>query len=573
MADGGVGARHRLVGPAQKLRQAAVAVGVIGLVALGGIVSRQVLIGGLATLVLLGVLALWMSAPRRRDYMLRNLPPSGSAMLIVIGGLLLAGLVESAEMSSGRPLLLLLLGLAGLVVGSLSAGLVASRFKVGLAYRGLGPDESLRWFDQSSGIYLSIVRGGEFAMLGLMALLAGAVVAGDGRTSFDSVIPSLAALILVGGVGIGVVRLITLLRASQGSARQRTRVVDAITGLGPELVVHFSGGIRTLYQLGHWMSAIEATGRSWLLVCREKATFEAAADLVAGPTLFVEYYGDLDLAIVDTVGIVFYVNTGTKNNHVIRFEEPAHVQLHHGESDKPPSAGKTMRLYDAHFVAGPSARTRLVAAGVATDRVFEVGRPITDAVATVGALADAILYAPTWEGAHKDSDLSSVARMGEPLVRALLATGRDVVFRAHPLSGTADPAAAEAVRKVAAIVERAGATVDDGSEPLVAAFASAGLLVTDVSSVLVDWYAVDRPVLLADVEGLGEESTWARYPTTAGAGVLSASLSDVASRVEEAFANDPMRSQRTTTARETLGDVGSAQARFEAAIGALMRPR
>ncbi len=569
----GVGARNRLVGPAQKLRQAALVVGVVGLVALGGIATRQVLMGGLAVVVLLGGLAYAMGAPRLRDYLARNLPARGSIMLIVIGGLLLAGLIESSERSSGRPLLLVLLGLAGLGVASLAAGLIASRFQVGLAHRELGLEEPPRWFDHSSDGFQSMVRGGELATLGAMTLLAGVVVAGDGKTSFDFIISTLAALILLGGVSLGAAQLASLLRASQASAGQRARVVEAVAGLGPEIVVHFSGGIRTLYQLGHWIPSIEATGRPWLLVFRERATFEAAAALFPGPSLFIEYYGDLDLAILDSVGIIFYVNTGTKNNHLIRFEDPVHVQLHHGESDKPPSGGKTMRLYDAHFVAGPAARVRLVDAGVASDRISEVGRPVTDAVATIDADADTILYAPTWEGAHADSDLSSVANIGELLIRALLATGRNVVFRPHPLSGTADPAAAVAVRNLKRIVESEGGTVDDGSRPLVEAFASAGLLVTDISSVLVDWYAIDRPVLVTDVNELGPDAILAQYPTAAGAGVIAGSSADIAAQVEEAFTADPMRSRRTAAVRETLGEVGSAQARFESAVDAIMRPR
>lgn len=565
--------RNRLVGPAHKLRSAVVGVSAIGLVALVGIAMRQMLVGGLAVVVLLGGLTFVMSAPRLRSYLLRNLPARGFAMLFVIGGLLLVGLLESAEPLSGRPLLLVVLGLAGLATGALADGLVANRFKVGLAHRGLGLEESLRWFDHSSGGFHSMLRSGDIVVLGLMTVLAGAVVVSDGRTSFDSVIPAVAGLILVGGIGLGVARLATLIQASQGSARQRARLGEAVSGLAPEFIVHFSGGIRALYQLGHWISSIEATGRPWLLVCRERATFEAAADQVAGPSLLVEDYGDLDLAIVDTVGIVFYVNTGTKNNHVIRFEEPVHVQLHHGESDKPPSGGKTMRLYDAHFVAGPAARTRLMEAGVATDRIYEVGRPVTDAVAVADARSDAILYAPTWEGAHADSDLSSVARIGESLVEALLATGRHVVFRAHPLTGTADPAAAVAARRIRAIVESEGGTIDDGSDSLIDAFASAGLLVADVSSVLVDWYAVDRPVLVTDVNGLGVDSLHARYPTTAGAGVIGDSLSGIAAQIEEAFTADPMQSARAVAARETLGEVGSAQARFAASVDAVRRPR
>lgn len=568
-AESEVPVRARLAGPARKVRRAATAVGVIGLIVVVGIATRTVPLAGFGLLVLLAGLSVILAAPRLREYLSRNLAAGGTMIVLAVCGLSVAALAESAQHSRGRPVVLLVFGAVALLGGALTDGVMARRFRVGLDHRGLGLDRARTWFDHTSNSYRAVVDGGAVAIVIALALLTVAVIVGDGGTDADGAVSTLAWVILILGGGLGAVNLASLILASRGAARPG--LARAVATLRPEVLVHFSGGIKTLYQLEHWIPTIEASGRPWLLVCRERATFEASVAMAPEATLLIEHYGDLDLAVVESVGIVFYVNTGTKNNHVIRFERPHHVQLHHGESDKPPSGGKTMRLYDAHFVAGSAARARLEGAGVDSSRIFEVGRPVTDGLGAPGAHLEGILYAPTWEGAHADSDLSSLARLGTPLIEALLGSGRHVVFRPHPLTGTADPAAGRAMRSLADVVRAGGGTVDDGSRPLVESFAAAGLLVADVSSVLVDWYATGRPVLVTDVDGLGAEDLWANYPTTVGSAVIPPSITGLGKLIEESFDEDPMQARRAEAARQTLGEIGSAQGRFEAAVQDLTR--
>jgi hypothetical protein len=532
---------------------------------------RSVVFAGVAELLLAAGWLAVATHPAAGRYVARNLPPGGTLVLTATLGLLVAGLIEAAAPETGRPLLAVLAGVAGLLAGVLSAGLLASRFRTGLAERGYADSDQLRWFDQSSTKFRRLVAKGESATIGLLGLIVLALVweeAGSGPTSAPT---GLAVAFAVGGLTVGSTHAATLVRAGRGSARTRRRIAAAVAASAPELLVHFSGGVATLYQLAHWLPAVEATGRPWMIVFRESATFDAAVHIERA--VLVEDFGDLDLVMVDSVRAVLYVNTATKNNHVVRFDDPLHIQLHHGDSDKPPSSGKTMRLYDVHFVAGSAARARLEAAGVAAPRIFEVGRPITDSLPTDEEAPPAVLYAPTWEGAHADSNFSSLAAHGEKIVRSIAATGRTLIFRPHPLSGTADAAAAAARRRLGEMVTSLGGLVDQGERELVAAFGAAGLLICDVSSVLVDWYATGRPVLVTDVAGLGEDEVWRRYPTTRGARVIAASLEDLADLVAEAFSSDLMRTERARTAARMLGEIGGAQERFDAALAAVIRPR
>ena len=107
-----------------------------------------------------------------------------------------------------------------------------------------------------------------------------------------------------------------------------------------------------------------------------------------------------------TSASVLYVNQVERNFRMLRFAEPVHVQLGHGESDKAGSVSNQHKAYDLTFVGGPAGRDRLGAAlrGFDADvRTVQVGRPQLDHE-SAGApdWADdgrlRVLYAPTWEG-------------------------------------------------------------------------------------------------------------------------------------------------------------------------------
>jgi hypothetical protein len=121
------------------------------------------------------------------------------------------------------------------------------------------------------------------------------------------------------------------------------------------------------------------------------------------------------------------------------------------------------------WVAGPAARERyaLAEVGVEDKDVVEIGRPQLDAVRPyAGPPAGAyvtVLYAPTWEGWDGNPGNTSVVAAGENLVRALLADpGVRLLYKPHPLTGSVDPLAGAADRRVRELIraanrERSGA--------------------------------------------------------------------------------------------------------------------
>ena len=57
--------------------------------------------------------------------------------------------------------------------------------------------------------------------------------------------------------------------------------------------------------------------------------------------------------------MVFYVNQNQQNFPAMRFADPAHVFICHGESDKDYMSSNQLKAYDRVFVAGTAARERI----------------------------------------------------------------------------------------------------------------------------------------------------------------------------------------------------------------------
>jgi CDP-glycerol:poly(glycerophosphate) glycerophosphotransferase len=288
--------------------------------------------------------------------------------------------------------------------------------------------------------------------------------------------------------------------------------------------------------------------------------------------------GDLALAL--------YVSHHPRNFQLLRYPQLAHVFIGHGDSDKGVSASNQLKAYDRSFVAGQAAVDRIAdeLLWYDLDRLILIGRPQLAAgeprPAADRAPADraTVLYAPTWEGGQPSVAYSSVASHGEALVRSLTAAGLRVVYRPHPRTGAnrRDVAAADAaLRRVfdEPAVAASGSAVDAG-RPLGAAFADADLLVTDVSSVAVEWLPTGRPLVVTE-------------PAAPGAVVGSSPLLDAVPRlaatdadrcaelVARCLRQDPEREARTALVEHYLGgaDPAAAMTRFLAACDDVLAAR
>ncbi|MGY1594144.1 CDP-glycerol glycerophosphotransferase family protein [Geodermatophilus sp. SYSU D00708] len=275
--------------------------------------------------------------------------------------------------------------------------------------------------------------------------------------------------------------------------------------------------------------------------------------------------------------LALYVSHHPRNFQLLRFPDLAHVYLGHGESDKAVSVSNQLKAYDRAFVAGQAAVDRVAEQLLWFDAAAHlqvVGRPQVPAVRERTGGARTVLYAPTWEGAQASMAYSSVSSHGEALVGSLLDAGLRVVYRPHPRTGANQRSHRVADARVREAVAASPGSRTDTSAPLAEAFAEADVLVTDVSSVAVDWLPTGRPLVVtvpADPAAVVPPSPLLeavpRLPAAevAGAGAL----------VERLLAGDDGAATRGELVRYYLGepDPAAARERFLAACASLVDER
>jgi hypothetical protein len=154
------------------------------------------------------------------------------------------------------------------------------------------------------------------------------------------------------------------------------------------------------------------------------------------------------------------------------------------------------------------------------------------------------------------------------LVDALLAApGVTVRYRPHPLTGRRDPAIRRAHE---AIVQRVGMVAAD--EPIGRTMAGASAMVADVSSVIGEYLAYDRPYAVVDTRGLGRRGYSRQFPSTTGAFLIGPDLSGLDAFVTAATGGrDATAARRRTLIADAIGDPATSQDRFAAEVARLRR--
>nr|WP_251692800.1 hypothetical protein [Streptomyces sp. CHD11] len=238
----------------------------------------------------------------------------------------------------------------------------------------------------------------------------------------------------------------------------------------PTVGLYFSGGESSAYQANMWLEPLARLEERALIVLRERSMVQriAATDL---PVVCLPKVSTLMRLEHSTLRVLLHPSNSGKTSQVLRIPTIKHAFVNHGESDKLSSCNPYAKAYDEVWVAGPAARDRyaLAEVGVEDKDVVEVGRPQLGVVRPYsgppagnrGAAADGrrvtVLYAPTWEGWDGNPGNTSVVAAGENLVRALLADpGLRLLYKPHPLTGSVDPRAGAADRRIRDLIRSAG---------------------------------------------------------------------------------------------------------------------
>jgi CDP-glycerol glycerophosphotransferase (TagB/SpsB family) len=171
-----------------------------------------------------------------------------------------------------------------------------------------------------------------------------------------------------------------------------------------------------------------------------------------------------------------------------------------------------------------------------------------------------VLYAPTW------SRYSSVASMGEEIVKRLGAAGYAVIVKLHDRSRQGDDyhsGGADWGQRLAPLLQANGGVLATGSNSSTYLMA-ADVLITDHSSVGFEYLLLDRPLIRIHVPELLEktdiEPVYVQWMIDASTSVLN--IEQLVAAVDESFANPQRKSEsRREVAGEMFYQPGTATTR------------
>ena len=196
-----------------------------------------------------------------------------------------------------------------------------------------------------------------------------------------------------------------------------------------------------------------------------------------------------------------------------------------------------------------------------------------------------VLYAPTWEGDAAYNCYTSVDVFGPDIVRAVLALP-DVrlVYKPHPKVTTSQISAIrEGHQAILDLIERAAEADPDAGHAAVwqgdilAVFPGCDAMITDVSSVGLDWLYLqtDKPILITDRHGDAERLRQ-EVPVSRCADVIDADdISGLSDLLADRLEHDEHRIARAAMRHHYFDDngVGDSTLRFVEAVSELVETR
>lgn len=320
-----------------------------------------------------------------------------------------------------------------------------------------------------------------------------------------------------------------------------------------KVALYFADEMVNAYQIRQWYEPMKRLAEFLpvVVITRRPDSALALREECPLPVHYAPTIEDVE-RLVDSqdLRLIFYVNQNIRNFQMMRFNEPNHVFISHGESEKAYMWSNQLKAYDYVFSAGQAARDRLdlhLRNYDAQERTRLIGRPQIDvsylAPYSLNQSLPTVLYAPTWEGDRPTMNYGSVVSHGEHLVDALIKDGGfNLIFRPHPRSGMNSAAYGQTVEKIRHKLAAANATSSarllfDDTAHWGWQWAKSDLCITDISAVAYDFLATGKPMFVTTP--VSKEATVTDSPALAKIPSLNAEAShDAASLIRATLAEE-----------------------------------
>jgi len=332
-----------------------------------------------------------------------------------------------------------------------------------------------------------------------------------------------------------------------------------------------------------WQNELDQVGEPWYCITVEPQHFRALKDEGRIQAILLPNLGVGPYLLPAALKVLYFVNNAQKNRMVLRaLPRLTHVQLLHGDSDKPPSYSPLTKNFDLVFVAGQMAIDRYARNGVhiPADRFRIVGRPQVAAIETRDSDATrsaprTVIYMPTWRGFFEDTQFSSLDR-ADAVIKAVMALPEKVhlIFKPHPLSYKDPewPAFKARIKAALGVKSAAGSTgeISEGAAAPFDLYNQADLLICDISSVMIDFLYSNKP-LLTVLPNAFKEADRANTPSLVASYEVARDLENLEAQLAASLGEDPLAAQRRNVRAQAFGDLDLAPgAAFREACLALL---
>lgn len=339
-----------------------------------------------------------------------------------------------------------------------------------------------------------------------------------------------------------------------------------------KIAFHFSGvDYPDAVHFYMWEQELKDIDENLVLLLRENKHLAHERDRASTPALFLPNANTItqySYSCKDTLKAVFYANNGMKNAAFVKaLSHAKHIQLLHGDSDKPPSFSPATKLFSLVFVAGKMGIDRYKRNGVQIphEKFRVVGRPqlsvISDETRVTTEASRRVVYMPTWRGFFADTQFSSLGHASQ-IIETILAADHPTTlhFKPHPLSYK-DPHWPQLERDIRTALGKkrpngnTGVFREDATSPF-DLYNEADLMVTDISSVMIDFLYSGKPSLVVLPPDFNAAEDTERFPSLEASYQVASSLENLSAQFEKAIGDDPLKIKREKVRLYAFGDYG-----------------
>ena len=370
--------------------------------------------------------------------------------------------------------------------------------------------------------------------------------------------------VLTSSIGVGIqTKIIKILKKiykkapcqlyNLGKCKKGIRAFQALNEYRPDIVFYFSAPSSTfLYHVTMWLPYLKKTNLKIYIMVREYKHIGTLREITDLPICFAHSLRDIETFLPESVKLAFYANNGTKNTHLVRFNHIKHIQLLHGDSEKPPSYNPISKMYDRLYVSGRRAIDRYKENKIyINEEVFEIiGRPQLSE-AHVGKQENmptkTVLIAPTWSGFFEDSNFSSLFKIYE-IVEYLFNRDEDirVIIRLHPSTNRN----VKEVDRYLTQLENLVSKKNNGSffscdRDIVEDFNISDCILGDISSITIDYLYTEKPIVHINIKKIFSDpgkATYAKY--TNAVYVIDEDLKNIESVFNDVLYRDTLYTAR-----------------------------